>query len=61
MLTIQKCRKLLGPEYKLTDQQILKLLDQLNELAEMLLSAYENENKPTRPEEKTDKSPRRLH
>ena len=44
MLTIEKCRKLLGEEEKLyDDQQILQLLDVLDLLAEIAIETYHNE------------------
>ena len=53
-LTPEECRKLIGKDCKLTDQELEKLRDSMYELADIVIEAYlEKRNQDKRQAKKT--------
>lgn len=59
MLSIEKCRKLLGEEEKLyNDEQILELVSILDVWADITIETYYDENRSTNKKEGGSNEPR---
>jgi hypothetical protein len=49
VLSLRKCRDLLGPKEKITDEELEKLRDQLQDIAQIAVSMFQEGNKPHPP------------
>lgn len=43
MLTLERCRDILGPDCTLTDEELIALRDQLRVVADLVLDKYASE------------------
>jgi hypothetical protein len=49
MLSLEKCREILGPECKLSDAELEALRDQLYQLAEVAIEVYQEQLRAGKP------------